>query len=177
VAAHDGAPRIPIGGGLGQTGNANVVDAGNPAANTDALYPISRGSSHIQAVSFTDTGVDASTILTYGIPTDGTRTGTADQTALFSQERWVDFPFTAAEVAADRQARYEVVGPAAAAPPAAAGAPQAAAPAAAAPAAAPIAARAARGRSLPATGGTPALVAVALLAAAGGLLAVRRRLG
>ena len=37
VAADDGAPRIAIGGGLGQTGNANVVDEGDPASNTDAL--------------------------------------------------------------------------------------------------------------------------------------------
>jgi hypothetical protein len=141
VAADDGAPRIAIGGGLGQTGNANVVDAGNPAANVDALYPISRGSSHIQAVSFTDSGVDASTILTYGMSTNETSGSSSDQTQLFSQERWVDFPFTAAEVAAGAVRRYEVVGPAAAAP-----APAAAAPVAAAPA---DAARADRRRSQP----------------------------
>ncbi len=65
VAGDDGAPAIPVGGGEGFTGNANVVTTGAAAANTDHLYPVSYGSSHIQAVAFTDDGVDARTILTY----------------------------------------------------------------------------------------------------------------
>jgi acyl-homoserine-lactone acylase len=170
VAADDGAPRIPVGGGLGQTGNANVIDAGNPAANTDALYPISRGSSHMQAVAYTDTGVEAATVLSYGISTDPTRASSSDQTLLFSQERWVDFPFTAAQVAADAVRTYEVVGTA-----------PTSGPAAAAPGAEPATSpststtAAPRGRALPATGGTPAALAVALLV--GAAVLVRRRAG
>jgi acyl-homoserine-lactone acylase len=98
VAGDPFAPRIAVGGGTHGEGNANVVDTRNPASNLGALYPITYGSSHIQAVAFTDTGVDASTILTYGMSTDPTRPSSADQTRLFGQERWVDFPFSAAEV-------------------------------------------------------------------------------
>jgi len=162
VAADPGAPRLPIDGGLGQTGNANVVDGRADEATPGTPYPIVRGSSHIQAVSFTDDGVDASTILTYGISTDPTNPSSSDQTALFGQERWVDFPFTAAEVDADRKRRYTVVGTASGA--------GTGEPAAAPPVAAPV-----RGRTLPATGAsaTPALLALALLA--GAALLVRRR--
>jgi acyl-homoserine-lactone acylase len=163
VAADPGAPRLPIGGGLGDTGNANVVDGKADEATRETPYPIVRGSSHIQAVSFTDGGVDARTILTYGVSTDPTRASSSDQTALFSQERWVDFPFSAAEVAADAQSRTTItgsLGPAAPAP----------ADGSAPPVAAPV-----RGRTLPATGtsATPALLAVSLLA--GAALLVRRR--
>jgi len=104
VAGDDGAPRIPIGGGLHATGNANVVVTSDPAANTDALYPISYGSSHIQAVAFRrGRPVQASTILTYGLSPDPTSPWSKDQTRLFSQERWVDFPWTSKQIRADRK--------------------------------------------------------------------------
>ena len=104
VAGDDGAPPIPIGGGEGFAGNANAVASRDPGANTDRLYPISYGSSHIQAVAFEDDGrVNASTILTYGQAIDPTSRNSSDQTRLFSQERWVDFPWT------DRQIRRNLV--------------------------------------------------------------------
>ena len=109
VAGDDGAPVIPIGGGEGFTGNANVVTTSDPGANTDHPYPISYGSSHIQAVAFTDDGVDARTILTYSQSTDPTQSDSADQTRLFSEERWVDFPFTMAEIEADPNHTEKVV--------------------------------------------------------------------
>jgi acyl-homoserine-lactone acylase len=109
VAGDDGAPPIPVGGGLGTTGNANVVQTSNPAANRGRLYPVSFGSSHIQAVAFTDGGVDAATILTYGISTNATDPNSSDQTELFSQERWVDVPFTMAEILADPNHTRKVV--------------------------------------------------------------------
>ena len=158
VAGDDGAPRIPIGGGPAGTGNANAVSTGDAASNTDALYAISYGSSHIQAVAFTAEGVDASTILTYGLAIDPTRSFSADQTLLFSQERWVDFPFTAAEVRTDAQRTYVVT---------------AASSAVAASGLAASRLAASRG-SLPATGGSSAIAAVAgavLLAC----LVIRRR--
>ena len=152
VAGDEGAPRIPIGGGPGGTGNANVVSTGAGVANTEALYSIGYGSSHIQAVSFTDAGVEASTILTYGQATDQTLASSSDQTQLFSEERWVDFPFTAAEVRADAQRTYVVT----------AGVPQPdlIAPDLAAPAPTTLGAGGAGGL-LPATGGTGALTALA----------------
>ncbi|MCW2616696.1 MAG: peptidase penicillin amidase [Frankiales bacterium] len=163
VAGDEGAPRIAVGGGPAGTGNANVLSTGAGASNLDALYPVAYGSSHIQAVAFTDEGVDASTILTYGLSTDPTRAASSDQTRLFGQERWVDFPFTAAEIRADAQRTY-VVSAGRTSP--AAGR-VAAAPAAAVPAPA-------RG-ALPATGGATLPVTVAGLAVLGAVL-LRRRL-
>lgn len=109
VAGDDGAPPIPVGGGDGGSGNANAVATSNPAANRDLPYPISYGSSHIQAVAFTDDGPQAATVLTYGIATDPTSPHASDQTVLFSEERWVDFPWTMEEIEADPNHRvYEV---------------------------------------------------------------------
>jgi acyl-homoserine-lactone acylase len=110
VAGDDGAPPIALGGGVHGTGNANVVRSQNPVANLDRLYPVSYGSSHIQAVAFTDEGVDAATILTYGQSVDSTSPFSSDQTALFGQERWVSFPFTRQEIRSDPgYHRYVVV--------------------------------------------------------------------
>jgi len=99
VAGDDGAPPIPIGGGEGFAGNANAVASRDAGANLDRHYPVSYGSSHIQAVAFRDAGrVDASTILTYGQAIDPTLRSSRDQTRLFSQERWVRFPWTDREI-------------------------------------------------------------------------------
>ena len=74
VAGDEGAPPIAVGGGEGFAGNANAVASWAPASNTGRLYPISYGSSHIQAVAFQDRGrVAAHTILTYGESMDPTR--------------------------------------------------------------------------------------------------------
>jgi len=104
VAGDEGAPPIPVGGGLGETGNANAIASRDPAANQDRLYPISYGSSHIQAVAFGARGrVNAKTILTYGQSIDPSRPSSRDQTRLFSQERWVSFPWS------DRQIRRDTI--------------------------------------------------------------------
>ncbi len=104
VAGDDGAPPIPIGGGEGFAGNANAVSSRDPGANLNRLYPVSYGSSHIQAVAFRDDGrLTASTILTYGQAIDPTSRFDHDQTRLFSKERWVRFPWT------DREIRQDLV--------------------------------------------------------------------
>lgn len=112
VAGDEGAPAIGLGGGDGFVGNANVLSSRTPAANKDRLVPVSYGSSHIQGIAFLDGGrVQARTILTYSQSTDPTSRWSADQTRLFSQERWVAFPFTRAEVRADRVSRRVVTAP------------------------------------------------------------------
>jgi acyl-homoserine-lactone acylase len=109
VAGDDGAPAIPIGGGEGFAGNANAVSSRNPAANLGYLYPVSYGSSHIQAVAFLDHGrLRAETILTYSQSMDPTRPTSSDQTRLFSQERWVHFPWTRAQIRRDAVRTYTV---------------------------------------------------------------------
>ena len=91
-AGDDGAGDIPVHGGFGSTGNANVIAIRNPTANDDVLYPVSYGSSHIQAVAFTDEGVDGCTILTYGQSYDASDENHDDQTALWADEEWVCWP-------------------------------------------------------------------------------------
>jgi acyl-homoserine-lactone acylase len=111
VAGDDGAPAIPIGGGEGFAGNANAVSSRNPAANLKRLYPVSYGSSHIQAIAFRPHGrLTARTILTYGESMDRTRKTSRDQTRLFSRERWVSFPWTARQVRRDAVRSYVVRG-------------------------------------------------------------------
>ena len=110
VAGDDGAPPIPIGGGEGFAGNANAVASRNPGANKNRLYPVSYGSSHIQAVAFTDTGVDADTILTYGQSLNRRSPWSSDQTRLFSNEKWVDFAFTPKQVRRALVSSYRVNG-------------------------------------------------------------------
>ncbi len=91
-AGDDGAGDISVHGGFGSTGNANVVAIRDSTANTDVLYPVSYGSSHIQAVAFTDEGVDACTILTYSQAYDTSSANHDDQTALWAGEEWVCWP-------------------------------------------------------------------------------------
>ena len=109
VAGDDGAPRIPIGGGLHETGNANVVVTTDPGSHKKALYPISYGSSHIQAVAFGKRHPRAATILTYGLSTNPRSPYSADQTRLFSNERWVTFPWTREDIRNDRNHTVKVV--------------------------------------------------------------------
>ena len=111
VAGDDGAPAIPIGGGEGFAGNANAVSSRTPAANTRYPYPVSYGSSHIQAVSFEDGGrLDAQTILTYGESMNRRSPYSSDQTRMFSREQWVHFPFTGAQIDGQLVKRFVVSG-------------------------------------------------------------------
>ena len=112
VAGDRGAPAIPLGGGLGdQAGNANALASKGPTANSGFLKPITYGSSHIQAISFLDGGaVDAHTILTYGQSDDPTSPWSSDQTQLFSQKQWVQFPWTPAEIAQQQISQVVVSG-------------------------------------------------------------------
>jgi acyl-homoserine-lactone acylase len=111
VAGDEGAPAIPIGGGEGFAGNANAVASRLPASNRKRLYPISYGSSHIQAIAFKDRGrLSARTILTYGESMDPTRRISRDQTRLFSKEQWVRFPWTARQIRRDAVRTYVVRG-------------------------------------------------------------------
>jgi acyl-homoserine-lactone acylase len=101
VAGDDGADPFPLGGGEGDmAGNANALASRNPVQNANYDKPITYGSSHIQAVSFLPDGkVDAKTILTYGQSENPNRQSHQDQTELFSDQQWVTFPWTAAQIA------------------------------------------------------------------------------
>ena len=111
VSGDRGAPPVPLGGGLGdQAGNANALGSKGPAANSGHFRPITYGSSHIQAISFLDGGqIDARTILTYGQSDNPASPWSSDQTVLFGQKQWVEFPWTAAQIA-EQQVSEVVVG-------------------------------------------------------------------
>jgi len=100
VSGDRGAPTLPLGGGDGDlAGNANALASRDPIANKDRYKPITYGSSHIQAVSFLADGtVQPMTILTYSQYEDPTSPWSSDQTLLFSQEKWVRFAWTPAQI-------------------------------------------------------------------------------
>lgn len=110
VAGDDGAPPIPLGGGEGDNaGNANALASRTPVANTDHFKPITYGSSHIQSISFLPDGkVDARTILTYGQSENRKLSTSYDQTKLFSQKKWVSFPWTSAQISAHKVSTKKV---------------------------------------------------------------------
>lgn len=112
VSGDRGAPPIPLGGGNGdQAGNANALASRGVLANTGFLKPITYGSSHIQAISFLPGGgLDARTILTYGMSDNPNSPWSKDQTQLFSDKQWVDFPWTPAQIAADAVSSTTVSG-------------------------------------------------------------------
>src|SRR3546814_20929533 len=99
VAADRGASPIGIGGGSHAAGNANALSSVTPEQNSNAYRPVTYGSSHIQAVTFTATGVDARTILTYSQSENTRSQWSQDQTRMFADAQWVRFPFTAPETA------------------------------------------------------------------------------
>ncbi len=109
-----GSAGWPLGGGLGDlSGDANAVSStlGDPI-----LDPVTRGSSYIQAIAFRGKrAVQARTILTYSQYEDPASPWSDDQTRMFSQERWVSFPWTGAQIRAHQVALVHLT-PGAAAP-------------------------------------------------------------
>lgn len=110
VAGDEGAPPIGVGGGPGETGNANALASRFFASNGDRLYPISYGSSHIQAVTFDRRGPRAKTILTYGQSFDPRSPWSKDQTRLFGREQWVRFPFHPRQIRRQQISTRTIVG-------------------------------------------------------------------
>ena len=112
VAGDRGAKPIPLGGGMGDAaGNANALASYTPVQNKDRFKPVTYGSSHIQAISFMNRGkVQARTILTYSQYENPRSRWSQDQTRMFSKGRWVTFPFTSREIAAQLVMTLRLVG-------------------------------------------------------------------
>ncbi|TDV47874.1 penicillin acylase family protein [Actinophytocola oryzae] len=91
--------RIPVHGGNGAQGVLNAIQATwDPAAGD---VEVVHGSSHIQAVSFTGGQCpDAATLLTYSQSANPSSAHFADQTALFSDSRWVRSRFCEKDIMA-----------------------------------------------------------------------------
>ncbi|WP_437689042.1 acylase [Sorangium sp. So ce176] len=115
-----GDDAIPIHGGLGMEGVANVVthlptapnstllprlntgELVNPTTGlTTAGYPINFGTSFVMAVEHTTGGPRAEALLSYAQSTDPASPHFADQTELFSQKAWRPVLFTEKDIAAD----------------------------------------------------------------------------
>lgn len=111
--------RIPIHGGHNRDGVANVVNYGTiqstlidvPPARARLLngetgltsdgYVITSGSSFLMALEFTDTGVQARALMTYGQSSNPASPYYSDQTELFSGKQWRDIRFTEEQILAD----------------------------------------------------------------------------
>ncbi|MFI1016404.1 penicillin acylase family protein [Streptomyces sp. NPDC020965] len=95
-----GGSRIPVSGGPDALGIWNMMES-DWDAGLGAYPETYHGSSYIQAVSWNSTGCPvARTLLTYGQSSDPGSPHAADQTRLFSKEKWVTPRFCEKEITA-----------------------------------------------------------------------------
>ncbi|MCX5195094.1 penicillin acylase family protein [Streptomyces sp. NBC_00249] len=95
-----GGERLPVGGGTEALGVWNKIEAPWNAA-AGGYTEVAHGSSHIQAVGWDGSRCPvARTVLTYGQSSNPVSPFFADQTRLFSQERWVTSRFCERDILA-----------------------------------------------------------------------------
>jgi len=91
---------IPIHGGPGTLGVFNAIN--NSLSSTPGRgYDVPHGSSYIQTVTWDEHGPQAGMILTYSQSTDPASPHYSDLTELYSQQGWLDVPFSDAEIRSD----------------------------------------------------------------------------
>lgn len=91
--------KIPIPGSYGELGVYNVIES----ERQEDYLKVTRGSSYIQLVAFTDTGPQARGLLAYSQSSDPLSEHSLDQTELFSRQYWPELPFTQAQIEADTE--------------------------------------------------------------------------
>jgi acyl-homoserine-lactone acylase len=91
---------IPIHGGDGGSGVYNAIASG-PLIDGVGYTPVVAGSSHIQAVTWGQSGPDVRSIVTYSQSTDPDSPHFSDMTQLFSQEGWIHFPYEMGDILSD----------------------------------------------------------------------------
>lgn len=107
TALTGGQTIIPMhGGGNDIMGTYNKIDA---SIVPGVGYIVNNGTSYIQTVQFTDSGVNAQAFLTYSQSTNPASPYFADQTARFSAKQWITQPFTDAAIAADPNLRTSTI--------------------------------------------------------------------
>lgn len=111
-----GGSRIPLHGGIAVDGTANVVsyrtlkstlDAATPRGTvinsqtglTTEGYVVNYGTSFLMTMRYTDSGVEARALLTYGESEDTSSPSFNDQLPLFSQKQWRPILFSEQEIA------------------------------------------------------------------------------
>ena len=95
-----GGDFISLPGGPEFEGVLNKVEFA-PLAQGGYREVVGTSSSYIQTVGFTDSGVQAEAVLTYGQSSNPESPHFSDQTRLFSRSEWVNLPFTQPEIEAD----------------------------------------------------------------------------
>ena len=95
-----GDEHIPIHGGEGTSGVLNA-QASRWVGRVKGYVP-AHGTSYVQVVSFDGKGPVVDAILSYSQSTDPASPHYADQTRLFSKQKWVRLPFHEADIAADK---------------------------------------------------------------------------
>ena len=95
-----GTERIGIHGGPSAAGVLNAVNA---APAPEGIVPY-HGASYVQVVSFDKHGPVADTLLAYSQSANPESPHFADGTRAYSQRRWLRFPYSDAEIAAQRAA-------------------------------------------------------------------------
>lgn len=92
--------RIPIPGGQGWAGMFSMIMA--DLEKNKGYTPIIHGNSYIQVISWDKAGkLDARGILTYSQSQEPDSAHYSDQTELYSQGKWLSFPFTEQEIMSD----------------------------------------------------------------------------
>jgi len=111
-----GGSRTPLHGGIAVDGTANVVSYRTLKSTLDETtargtvitpltglstegYVVNYGTSFLMTMRYTDSGVEAQALLTYGESEDTTSSHYNDQLPLFSQKQWRPILFSAQEVA------------------------------------------------------------------------------
>jgi acyl-homoserine-lactone acylase len=93
-----GEERIPIHGGPGSVGAFNVISPGTPFQDELGWTSIRAGASWVMSVEFTPDGPISEGVLTYSQSPDPASPFFADQTRLYSAERWDPMLFDPADV-------------------------------------------------------------------------------
>lgn len=94
---------LPIHGG-DSAGGGDLVGVYNKITSSivpGVGYIVSTGTSYIQTVQFTETGVNAQAFLSYSQSSNPASPHFADQTARFSAKQWITLPFTESAITSD----------------------------------------------------------------------------
>ncbi len=101
---------IPVFGGEGFEGSFTIASSRSDDLS-DGTYDVTFGNSYIQTVTWREDGTPlAEGFVTYSQSTDPASPWFSDMTEAYSQKRWIRFPWTDREIAADpNQVRYQLV--------------------------------------------------------------------
>jgi acyl-homoserine-lactone acylase len=105
--AQPGARIIPVHGGDGSP--LGIYNAIYSQLVPGLGYVVNFGTSYIQTVQFTDTGVNAQAFLTYSQSTNPASSNFSDQTARFSAKQWITLPFTESAITGDPAYRTSTI--------------------------------------------------------------------